>query len=83
MSEVIAAAIVSLAIAVGATLWGWRRYWRRRGRGQPRRDALSAACYGDEMQAERLEALEQKRAGGALSRREARRRAAERLQRDR
>lgn len=84
MSGGITAAVVVLAVAAGATLWGWRLYERRRGRrGRPRRDALSAACYGDEAQAERLETLEQERAGGTLSRREARRRAAEQLQRDR
>ncbi|ABM61184.1 hypothetical protein [Halorhodospira halophila] len=46
-------------------------------------DALTRACHGDQEQADRLEAAEQERAGRRLSRNEARRRAAERLKRDR
>ncbi|GEM_PF-2349025 len=46
-------------------------------------DALTRACHGNREQAERLEALEQKRAGGKLSSRAARQRAAERMKRDR
>ncbi len=51
----------------------------RRGRA----DALTRACHGNRAQAERLEALEQRRAGGKLSRRAARQRALERMTRDR
>ncbi|MFP4147321.1 MAG: hypothetical protein ACLFSI_06360, partial [Halorhodospira sp.] len=60
---------------------------RRRRSGSPgardRGDALIRACHGDQEQADRLEGLERERAGEQLSRAEARRRAAERLKRDR
>ncbi len=58
---------------------------RRRGgsAGRKRADALTRACHGDAEQADRLEALERERSSESLSRAEARRRAAERLRRDR
>ncbi len=56
---------------------------QRRRRSHDHNDELNRACHGDEEQAERLEMLERERTTEELSRAEARRRAAERLKRDR
>jgi len=71
---------LALAALVVAVIIQRRRDGRAPG---SRDDPLTRACHGDTEQADRLEAAEQERAAGKLSRTEARRRAAERLKRDR
>lgn len=78
--------LILVGLAVAALVVGMAIQRRRRGDDTPsqdREDALTRACHGDRAQADRLEAHERERTSEQLSRAEARRRAAERLNRDR